>query len=100
MGRITYSVSNLDFPNSTRTSALGINDDGGVVGAYSLATFTSASFLYEEGSYIPLNAPGDPNGYTQANAINNRGEIIGTVKTSAGAPPHGWIDQNGVISDY
>jgi hypothetical protein len=100
MGRISYSLRNLDFPDSIRTLASGVNDDGEVVGAYSLAALTSASFLYEHGSYIPLNAPGDPNGYTQANAINNRGEIIGTVKTSVRAPPHGWIDENGVVSNY
>ena len=49
---------------------------------------------------MPLGAPGDPNGNTQANAINNRGEIVGNVKTSVRGPPHGWLDENGTISDH
>jgi hypothetical protein len=100
MGSMSYTLSNLDYPDSLRTSALGINDSGEIVGAYSLFSLTSASYLYKNGNYVPLGAPGDPNGYTQANAINNRGEIVGNVQISVSAPPHGWLDKDGTISDY
>jgi probable HAF family extracellular repeat protein len=84
MGSMTYSLSNLNYPDSLRTLALGINNRGEVVGAYSLFSLTSASFLYQDGNYVPLGAPGDPNAYTQANAINNRGEIVGNVRFRSG----------------
>jgi hypothetical protein len=100
MGSMTYSLSNLNYPDSLRTLALGINNRGEVVGAYSLFSLTSASFLYQDGNYVPLGAPGDPNAYTQANAINNRGEIVGNVQISVRAPPHGWLNENGTISNY
>src|SRR5271167_5039078 len=60
MGSTSYSLNILNYPNSLRTSALGVNDRGEVVGAYSLFSLTSASYLYQDGNYVPLGAPGDP----------------------------------------
>jgi hypothetical protein len=64
----------LDYPGSTGTWLTGINDNGQVVGQYTVGE-SIYSFLWDHDTYIPLAIPGK-NG--RVSGINNRGEIIGT----------------------
>src|SRR5438270_13902603 len=47
----------LDYPGSTGTRLTGINDNGQVVGQYTVGE-SIYSFLWDRGTYIPLAIPG------------------------------------------
>jgi probable HAF family extracellular repeat protein len=74
------------MPGADDTLALGINDQGQIVGAYySGGTFNG--FLYTNGSYTTLDDPAGTN--TRLSGINNAGEIVGwdeVVDVPAGVP--------------
>ena len=61
--------------------ALGVNNSGQVVGTFEVARDGSHAFLFQDGAMYDLNQcmPGDSGWVlTSANAINDRGEIVGT----------------------
>jgi probable HAF family extracellular repeat protein len=68
------------------SSALGINDDGNVVGVSLDADFNPRAFLRREGRMIDLNqlAPDSPLYLLIAHGINSSGEIIGFGVNSIG----------------
>ena len=68
------------------SSALGINDDGNVVGVSLDADFNPRGFVRREGRMIDLNqlAPDSPLYLLIAHGINSRGEIIGFGVDSMG----------------
>jgi len=66
------TFTTLDFPGSTGTAAYGINNVGQIVGSYSGGTF-----LYQNGTYTPLNLP-FPIGSKLA--INDVGQTAGTSR--------------------
>jgi probable HAF family extracellular repeat protein len=73
--------------------ALGINDDGSVVGASLDANFNPRAWVLRNGSMVDLNtvASGRAGLYLLvAESINNRGEIIGLGVTNAGEA-HGFL---------
>ena len=61
MTELSYTLKTIDYPNSIRTAADGINDRGEIVGAYSPASLESSSFLLDRGSFTSIE--GD---YSQA----------------------------------
>lgn len=71
------TTQTIDYPGSIDTWLTGINDRGMVIGQYTTSELTSStrSFLWDRGTYIPLDIPGE-NG--RVTGINNRGEIVGT----------------------
>ena len=76
------SFSTFDVPGASATIAVGINDQGQIVGAF--PTFEPErenplgfrSFLLSNGSFWTFDAPGSHN--TQTSGINNRGQIVGS----------------------
>ena len=75
------------LPNSV---AIGINDEGDVVGyAYDNSSFVAHAFLYHGGVMYDLNTLFANTGwtFTQANGINNSGQIVGQ-----GINPSGFSD--------
>jgi uncharacterized membrane protein len=60
----------------------GINDSGQIVGSFRDTTFNGFShgFLYDGGVFTTIDVPSERN--TQASAINNGGEIVGSFNPS------------------
>lgn len=77
------------LPNLPNTVATAINNNGDVVGyACSADSFTRHAFLYRKGVLYDLNALFPATGwtFTAANAINDRGKIVGSAANPARAP--------------
>src|SRR6266404_1843769 len=64
----SYLYTTLDLPGSTLPQALGINDSGQIVGAYTVGGI-GHGFLLNGGVYTTLDHPGSTN--TLAYGINN-----------------------------
>lgn len=78
------ALCQIDYPSADATSIniLGINNLGQFVGMVTTLTATSA-FLYDRGTFSALlQFPGAT--FSIANAINNRGEIVGVLQAAAG----------------
>jgi hypothetical protein len=63
-------------PGSTLTAALGINNNGDIVGISNLG-----GFLYSGGNFTSFSVPGAT--YTSPADINNAGEIVGVASVGA-----------------
>jgi probable HAF family extracellular repeat protein len=92
----------IDYPGAMSTGAYGINDRGQIVGGFcthstvcggSILNPTAHAFLDDHGTFTELDYPGSFE--TQANAINNVGQIVGTYGDLMGAP-FSFLYQNGV----
>jgi uncharacterized membrane protein len=82
------SFSTVDFPGSTSTLALGINDSGQLVGRF-LANPSSNGvaghgFLLSGGSFTTIDFPGST--LTLAFGINDSGDVVGSYTTTDGNP--------------
>ena len=71
-----YTFTTLDDSLGIATVALGINDAGQVVGAYTDANRQGHGFLYSGGTFTALDDPLGADG-TTAFGINNAGQIVG-----------------------
>src|SRR5207302_4664 len=89
-----FNYATLDFPGSTATLALGINDHGQIVGSYVAAGGTTHGFLLSDGSYTTLDYPGAT--ATEARGINKSGQIVG--RYFAGGTYHGFLLSNGLYT--
>ena len=81
-----YNYTTLDFPGSTRTRAVGVNNQGTVVGRYALAGVVHG-FLYRNGQYTSFDPPGSIGTYPQG--INDQGQIVGNM-LDANGNAHGF----------
>jgi hypothetical protein len=102
----TYSVlqdpsANLtqsggSFGPTNGTSAVGVNDLGQVVGAFTpSSSFNLSAYVYQSGSFTTLNVPGAVS--SEAVGINNAGDIVGDY-TDAKGRSHGFLLHNGVYA--
>lgn len=67
----------IAFPGADDTSLSGLNDSGQIVGTYSLHSGWNSGnggFLYDGGSFQPIEVLGRP---TAATGINDAGQIVG-----------------------
>ncbi|MFE6282280.1 hypothetical protein [Streptomyces sp. NPDC057877] len=87
------------------SSANDINTAGQVVG-YRAATVTAPdrATLWENGTLRDLGAldPGTPDAADResvAHAVNERGQVVGSAMPASGAPPHGFLWENGAMRD-
>jgi probable HAF family extracellular repeat protein len=79
-----YAVTDLGTLGGPSSYASGINNGGDVVGgSYLAGGATTQAFVYRDGVMAGLEIPGTS--YSSAYAINNRGQIVGTLTTDAGA---------------
>src|SRR5579864_306379 len=72
-----FTLTSIDFPGATLTTARGINNHGEIVGTYRLVPPRHA-FLFKGGQYIRL-APTTMLGtnYSEAFKSNDRGDVVG-----------------------
>ncbi|HET9838401.1 MAG TPA: hypothetical protein VFR84_09220, partial [Candidatus Angelobacter sp.] len=87
----TYTT--LNIPNAVTSTALGNNDQGAIVGAFTTSTTDDRGFLLFQGKFTHFNFPGAES--TEALDINNNGQIVGDYGNSTGQ--HGYVVQNGVF---
>lgn len=79
-------VTTLNDPLGPNTGATGINNRGQIVGSYNSGNPGepgSSGFLYSQGVFITIDDPLGTFG-TMPNAINDRGEIVGTYIDATG----------------
>jgi hypothetical protein len=91
-----YKFTRLNVPGAGDTFAVGINNDNLVVGYYG-----SFGFSYNPATKIyqyPIGMPGAY--YSEANAVNNAGTIVGAYATSTSSGTFGMVDQGGHYSEY
>ena len=77
--------------------ALGVNDNGAVVGQFN-SNNTPFGFLLQNGKLTILSFPGAQGG-TAPRSINNQGVIVGTYLLSSEDHSHGFMWKNGVFSN-
>jgi probable HAF family extracellular repeat protein len=94
---IRYTITDLGF-----ASATGINNHGDVCGSATGVNGLQQALLYKSGNITYLGAL--PSGaYSQASAINNFGQVIGSSGTSPDPftrnQNHAFLYSNGVMTD-
>jgi probable HAF family extracellular repeat protein len=82
----------LIVPDSNLTEAVGLNDQGDVVGDYRDAHGQFHAFLWRNGEFSTVDPPFPSTTGYGATGINNAGVIVGGFDT------HGYIDDHGVFS--
>jgi probable HAF family extracellular repeat protein len=95
----TFTYTQIDVPNSSGTTAIGINAYGQIVGISDDADGTEHGFLRDtDGTYLKLDYPGAS--LTYANGINDQGQIVGRWMDSKGYN-HAFIrSPSGVFSSF
>jgi uncharacterized membrane protein len=84
------------FPGATKTEALGINDNGIIVGWYDMWPFTNAS-ARKNGKYMSFSYPGAA--ATVAYGINVSGQIVGAYTFDYEAW-HGFVTSPIAAADF
>ena len=74
--------TNIKFPKSTSTQAIGINDNGVVVGLYLDSSGVQHGFVKKGSKYTSIDISGDTS--TEAWGVNNAGQIAVFAISSAG----------------
>lgn len=96
----------LDFPSATLTEAVGINNDGQVVGDYRDAAGNFHGFFWDAGLFLTIDVTFPGATTTAPTAINNVGQIVGFYfdnNVSATFPnghTHGFIYDQGAFSAF
>lgn len=87
----------LNIPGETGSTALGVNDQGAIVGAFSSGTTGGRGFLLFQGKFTHFNFPGAFS--TEAEDINNHGQIVGDYVDGqfAKTGQFGFVVHNGVF---
>lgn len=88
------TFTTLNIPNATTSTAIGINDHGAIVGAFTTSTTGSRGYLISGGVFTHFNFPGALS--TEAEDINNVGQIVGDY-FNLQTGQHGFIVHNGVF---
>jgi probable HAF family extracellular repeat protein len=87
------TVTTIDAPKGTDDQCGSINNHGAVVGTYTNAnTGYDVGFLYQNGKFTDIADPAGTFG-TEAHAINDNGDIVGSYKTTNGV--HGFLLRKG-----
>ena len=103
----SYTYTTVSMPGASQTSAVGINDNGAIVGMYGngILVFSSIllgsvnGFLDNNGTYTTLTVPFAGVSDTTAHGINNNGTIIGSYTDSSGIG-HAFLDNNGSYTTF
>jgi probable HAF family extracellular repeat protein len=88
------SITTINFPGTTYTLALGINDTGQIVGYYSDGSREHGFLRNAAGAYMTFDYPGSSS--TSVSGINDLGQIVGAYSDGTGA--HSFLYSNGVFT--
>ncbi len=89
----------FDVPGATSTTAVGINADGALVGAFVDGAGTHG-YLLSGGRFTTIDYPGAA--LTTAKGINSQGDIVGTHNDNTSGVPsviHGYLLRQGNFTD-
>jgi len=84
----------LNIPGAVTSTAIGVNDQGAIVGAFTSSNTDNRGFLLFQGKFTHFNFPGAES--TEANDINNVGQIVGQYDNLQ-TGQHGFVVHNGVF---
>ena len=95
----TFTYTQIDVPNSSGTTPLGINSYGQIVGEADDADGTGHGFLRDtDGTYLKFDYPGSS--FTNAQGINDQGVFVGRWTDSKGYN-HAYLrSPSGVFSNF
>jgi probable HAF family extracellular repeat protein len=82
-------------PGVAKGYGLGVNDFGQVVGISFGADWFARAFVFDGQNLSYVTA--DPSVYSEARAINNRGQVVGSMQTSSGTRAYIW--ERGVLTE-
>ena len=84
----------VSFPGVPDTVAWDVNDFGDVVGGFDPDPDSVIAFLDHHGSYTSFEDPVAPPGASQADALNDHGQVVG-VYVDIDGNVQGFLRQNG-----
>jgi uncharacterized membrane protein len=92
-----FTLSSIDFPGGTLTTARGIDNHGVIVGSYRI-TPPRHALLITGGNFIPLE-PGSvlATHFSEAFRSNDRGDVVGYYSDDNGFA-HGFLLSGGVLT--
>jgi probable HAF family extracellular repeat protein len=96
----------LDFPRANLTEAVGINDDGQVVGDYRDSSGRFHGFFWDAGLFLTIDVPFPEATLTGPNGINNVGQIVGfyfdnnATELFPNGHAHGFLYDNGIFTSF
>ena len=82
-----YNIQKLDYPGSSLSFPLGINNLREVVGAWFDADFTPHGYLWKAGKFTSIDYPATPQAHilgTIIPGINDRGDMVGVYFDAQG----------------
>jgi probable HAF family extracellular repeat protein len=91
-----YAITDLGTLGGTESFAYGVNDFGQVVGYSYLDDVNRHAFLYTNGTLSDLGSLG---GYSGANAINDKGIIVGFSSNKVDGNAHAFLYDRGRMKD-
>jgi probable HAF family extracellular repeat protein len=83
-----YNILQSPSSSAIQTYARGINNSGQIVGYYDDSTGLRQGFMYSDGVYTTIDFP--LANYTMPLAINDLGDVVGSVDTAAVPEPTTW----------
>lgn len=98
LGTLGGRTSPVSF-DQLRSEAYDVNDRGQVVGIARGPRATYRGFIWEDGRMRDLGDLGREDSETVANAINERGQVVGTTPVAGIANSHAFRWQDGVMRD-
>jgi probable HAF family extracellular repeat protein len=96
----------LDFPGANLTEAIGVNDDGQVVGHYEDANGIFHGFFWDAGQFLTIDVPFPEARLTAPSGINNIGQIVGfyfdnnVTESFPNGQAHGFLYDNGSFTSF
>lgn len=85
----TFKFVAIDVPNSTQTTANGINYSGTIVGSYTTTSGHTHGYRLQSGKFTTIDYPSSTS--TVINGINDYGDVVGTYQLSGSQKTHGFI---------
>ena len=96
---MTIAYLNIDYPGSTRTTIVHMNDRGQAVGIGRIPSeepTTPHGFIWQDGVFNEVSFPGAFG--TGLDGINEQGDVCGFTTDEAGGLTHAMMRVNGSFS--